>query len=83
MKTEFARHASNTSHRMRICRLARLTERHSKKREYHEAAKAFFFAFGASCLARMTPKSTLLAKIAGLTTETWSLQRLLTEAGEA
>ena len=70
---------SNKTLRMQIRRLTRLTDAHSKKWENHEAAMALFFAFYNFCRRHMTLKSTP-AKSAGLTTETWSLERLLQEA---
>jgi len=60
-------------------RLTGLTDAHSKKWEIHEAAMAFFIAYYNFCRVHMTLKSTP-AKAAGLTSETWSLARLLDEA---
>ena len=70
---------SNKTLRMQIRRLTRLTDAHSKKWENHEAAMAFFFAYYNFCRVHGTLKSTP-AKASGLTTETWSLDRLLSEA---
>jgi hypothetical protein len=70
---------SNRTLRMQIRRLTRLTDAHSKKWENHGAAMALFFAYYNFCRVHMTLKSTP-AKAAGLTSETWSLERLLAEA---
>jgi hypothetical protein len=64
---------------MQIRRLTRLTDAHSKKWENHEAAMGLFFAYYNFCRVHSTIKMTP-AKRSGLTTETWSLQRLLDEA---
>lgn len=70
---------ANKTLRMQIRRLTRLTDAHSKKWENHEAAMALFFAFYNFCRKHMTIKMTP-AQAAGLTTERWSLERLLQEA---
>ena len=70
---------SNKTLRMQIRRLTRLTDAHSKKWENHEAAMALFFAYYNFCRVHGTLKATP-AKASGLTTETWSLERLLAEA---
>ena len=70
---------SNKTLRMQIRRLTRLTDGHNKKWENHEAAMAFFFAYYKFCRVHGTLKMTL-AQAAGLTTETWSLERLFAEA---
>jgi IS1 family transposase len=70
---------SNKTLRMQIRRLTRLTDAHSKKLANHGSAMALFFAYYNFCRVHMTLKSTP-AKAAGLTTETWSLERLLQEA---
>ncbi|MSQ94186.1 MAG: IS1 family transposase [Gemmataceae bacterium] len=70
---------SNKTLRMQIRRLTRLTDAHSKKWENHEAAMALFFAFYNFCRKHMTLKMTPAQK-SGLTTETWTLERLLAEA---
>jgi IS1 family transposase len=69
---------SNRTLRMQIRRLTRLTDAHSKKWENHEAALALFFAYYNFCRVHMTLKSTP-AKAAGLTMETWSVEKLLDE----
>jgi hypothetical protein len=73
---------SNKTLRMQIRRLTRLTDAHSKKLANHEAAMALFFAYYNFCRVHGTLKSTP-AKAAGLTTETWSLERVLAEASAA
>jgi IS1 family transposase len=70
---------ANKTLRMQIRRLTRLTDAHSKKWENHEAAMALFFAFYNFCRRHTTLKMTPAQK-SGLTTETWSLERLLAEA---
>jgi hypothetical protein len=69
----------NKTLRMQIRRLTRLTDAHSKKWENHEAAMALFFAYYNFCRVHGTLKSTP-AYASALTTETWSLERLLQEA---
>ena len=69
----------NKTLRMQIRRLTRLTDAHSKKWENHEAAMAFFIAYYNFCRVHSTIKMTP-AQASGLTTETWSLERLLAEA---
>lgn len=71
---------SNKTLRMQIRRLTRLTDAHSKKWENHEAAMALFFAYYNFCRVHGTIKMTP-AQRSGLTTETWSLKKLLAEAG--
>lgn len=70
---------SNKTLRMQIRRLTRLTDAHSKKWGNHEAAMALFFAYYNFCRVHGTIKMTPAQK-SGLTTETWSLERLLEEA---
>lgn len=72
---------SNLTLRMQIRRLTRLTNAYSKKWENHEAAMAFFFAYYNFCRVHGSLKATP-AKAAGLTTETWNLERLLQEANK-
>ncbi len=69
----------NKTLRMGIRRLTRLTDAHSKKLENHEAMMAFFIAYYNFCRRHSTIKMTP-AKAAGLTTEAWTLERLLAEA---
>jgi IS1 family transposase len=73
---------SNKTLRMQIRRMTRLTDGHSKKWENHEAAMAFFFAYYNFCRVHSTIKMTP-AQASGLTQETWSLDRLLSEASRA
>lgn len=70
---------SNKTIRMQIRRMTRLTDGHSKKWENHEAALGLFFAYYNFCRVHSTLKATP-AKAAGLTEDTWSLERLLSEA---
>jgi transposase-like protein/IS1 family transposase len=70
---------SNKTLRMGIRRLMRLTDAHSKKWENHEAAMSLFFAYYNFCRIHGTIKMTPAQK-SGLTTERWSLERLLAEA---
>jgi IS1 family transposase len=72
---------SNKTLRMQIRRLTRLTDAHSKKWENHDAALGLFIAYYNFCRVHMTLKSTP-AQEAGLTSETWSLDRLLAEASK-
>jgi hypothetical protein len=65
--------------RMQIRRLTRLTDAHSNKWDNHEAAMAFFIAYYNFCRVHSTIKTTP-AQASGLTSETWSLERLLDEA---
>jgi hypothetical protein len=69
----------NKTLRMQIRRLTRLTDAHSKKWENHEAMMALFIAYYNFCRVHGTIKMTPAQK-AGLTMETWSLERLLVEA---
>jgi transposase-like protein/IS1 family transposase len=70
---------SNLTLRMQIRRLTRLTNAFSKKWENHEAALALFFAYYNFCRVHMTLRMTP-AQASGLTSETWSVQKLLDEA---
>ena len=70
---------SNLTIRMMTRRMTRLTNAHSKKWENHEAALGLFFAYYNFCRVHSTIKGTP-AKAAGLTGETWSLERLLENA---
>jgi transposase-like protein/IS1 family transposase len=72
---------SNKTLRMGIRRLTRLTDAHSKKWANHEAAMALFFTYYNFCRVHGTIKMTPAQK-AGLTAETWSLDRLLAEANK-
>jgi transposase-like protein/IS1 family transposase len=70
---------SNKTLRMGIRRLTRLTDAHSKKWENHEAMMALFIAYYNFVRVHSTIKTTP-AKASGLTTEPWTLERLLSEA---
>jgi transposase-like protein/IS1 family transposase len=70
---------SNKTIRMQLRRFTRLTDGHSKKWENHNAAIGLFFAYYNFCRVHSTIKTTP-AKAAGLASEPWSLERLLTEA---
>jgi transposase-like protein/IS1 family transposase len=70
---------ANKTLRMQIRRLTRLTDGHSKKWGNHEAAMALFLAFYNFCRKHGTIKMTP-AQASGLTTEQWTLERLLAEA---
>ena len=70
----------NKTLRMQIRRLTRLTDGHSKKWENHAAAMAFFIAYYNFCRVHSTIKMTP-AQASGLTSETWSLEKLIAEAG--
>lgn len=72
----------NKTLRMQIRRLTRLTDAHSKKWQNHEAMMALFISYYNFCRRHMTIKTTP-AKAAGLTTEAWTLERLLAEAERA
>ncbi len=71
----------NLTLRMQIRRLTRLTNAHSKKWENHQAALALFFAYYNFCRVHSTIGCTPAVE-SELTTETWSLQRLLDEAAK-
>ncbi|MBA3312547.1 MAG: hypothetical protein H0T47_04530 [Planctomycetaceae bacterium] len=57
----------------------RLTNGFSKSRRHHEAMLALFFAHFNFCRKHSAVKTTP-AVAAGLTSEPWSIERLLTEA---
>ena len=67
------------SSRTNVRRLTRLTNAHSKTMANHKAMPALWFAFYKFCLKHMTLKTTP-AVAAGIASEPWSLERLLTEA---
>ena len=58
-----------------------LTNAHSKKWENHEAMLALYYCWYNWCRSHSTLKSTP-AVAAGLATETWTLEKLLTEAAK-
>jgi transposase-like protein/IS1 family transposase len=67
---------SNKTVRMQIRRMTRLTDGHSKKWENHNAALGLFFAYYNFCRKHSTIKTTP-AVAAGLTSEPWTVDRLL------
>ncbi|TXT33822.1 MAG: hypothetical protein FD138_1786 [Planctomycetota bacterium] len=71
----------NLSTRMHVRRMTRLTNAHSKKWENHEAMLALWYCAYNFTRVHSTLKSTP-AVAAGLATETWSIERLLTEAAK-
>ena len=71
----------NLSSRMHVRRLTRLTNAHSKTLTNHKAMLTLWFAFYNFCRKHMTLKTTP-ACAAGLTSEPWTLERLLTEAAK-
>ena len=71
----------NLSTRMHNRRYTRLTNAHSKKWANHEAMLGLQFAWYNWCRKHMTIKTTP-AVAAGLATEPWTLERLLTEAAK-
>ena len=72
----------NLTTRMTLRRFTRLTNGHSKKNRNHDAMLGLYFAWYNWCRHHMTIKSTPAVK-AGLATERWTLERLLTEAAAA
>lgn len=71
----------NLSTRMHVRRMTRLTNAHSKKWENHEAMLALYYCWYNWCRVHTTIKSTP-AVAAGLATETWTLEKLLTETAK-
>ena len=71
----------NLSTRMHVRRMARLTNAHSKKWENHEAMLALYYCWYNWCRSHSTLKSTP-AVAAGIATETWTLEKLLTETAK-
>jgi IS1 family transposase len=74
----------NKSFRMSMRRLTRLTDGHSKKWENHEAAFGLFIAFFNFCrphttLTERNHRKTTPAMESSVTTEVWSVERLLAE----
>ena len=72
----------NLSSRMHVRRLTRLTNAHSKTLANHKAMLALWFAFYNFCRRHMTLKTTP-AVAAGLASEPWTLEHLLTKAAAA
>ena len=71
----------NLSSQMHVRRLTRLTNAHSKTLANYKAMLALWFAFYNFCRKHVTLKTTP-ACAAGLTSELWTLERLLTEAAK-
>lgn len=71
----------NLSTRMHVRRMTRLTNAHSKKWENHAAMLSLYYVWYNWCRMHLTLKSTP-AVAAGLATETWSIERLLTEVAK-
>ncbi|MGC1274024.1 MAG: IS1 family transposase [Planctomycetaceae bacterium] len=69
----------NLSVRMEIRRFTRLTNAFSKSRRHHEAMLALFFAHFNFCRKHSAVKTTP-AIAAGIASEPWAIERLLTEA---
>ena len=69
----------NLTTRMQVRRFTRLTNAHSKKNRNHDAMLGLYFAWYNWCRHHMTIKTTPAVQ-AGLATEKWTLERLLTEA---
>lgn len=69
----------NLSTRMHCRRMTRLTNAHSKKWENHEAMLALWYCWYNYCRKHQTLKTTP-AVAAGLASEPWTLERLLTES---
>lgn len=72
----------NLTTRMTLRRYTRLTNAFSKKNRNHDAMLGLYFAWYNWCRHHMTIKTTPAVK-AGLATEKWSLERLLTVAAKA
>lgn len=72
----------NLTTRMQLRRFTRLTNGHSKKTRNHDAMLGLYFAWYNWCRRHSTIKSTPAVK-AGLATEQWTLERLLTMAAKA
>jgi transposase-like protein/IS1 family transposase len=73
---------SNLTIRMQNRRFTRLTNAFSKKWENHELMFALFVAWYNFCRPHMTLKTTP-AVAAGLTGETWTMERLLSESAKS
>ena len=69
----------NLSTRMHVRRFTRLTNAHSKTTRNHDAMLGLYFAWYNWCRKHMTIKTTPAVE-AGLASEPWTLERLLTEA---
>ena len=67
---------------MTLRRYTRLTNGFSKKNRNHDAMLGLYFAWYNWCRNHMTLKTTPAVK-AGIATEKWTLERLLTESAKA
>lgn len=72
----------NLTTRMTLRRFTRLTNGHSKKTRNHDAMLGLYFAWYNLVRHHSTIKTTPAAK-AGIASEKWTLERLLTEAAQA
>ena len=72
----------NLTTRMQLRRFTRLTNGHSKKTRNHDAMLGLYFAWYNWCRNHSTIKTTPAVQ-AGIATEKWTLERLLTEAAAA
>lgn len=72
----------NLTTRMHVRRFTRLTNAFSKKSRNHDAMLGLFFCWYNFCRKHSTIKTTPAVK-AGLATEVWSLEKLLTVAAAA
>lgn len=71
----------NLTTRMQVRRFTRLTNAHSKKTRNHDAMLGLYFSWYDWCRKHMTIKTTPAVR-AGIATEQWTLERLLTEAAK-
>jgi len=72
----------NLTTRMQVRRFTRLTNAHSKKTRNHDAMLGLYFAWYNFCRHHMTIKTTPAVK-AGLASEAWTMEQLLTIAAAA
>jgi transposase-like protein/IS1 family transposase len=72
----------NLSTRMHVRRFTRLTNAHSKKMENHDAMLGLYFAWYNWCRMHSSIKSTPAVR-AGLASQRWTLEQLLTNAAVA
>lgn len=72
----------NLTTRMTLRRFTRLTNGFSKKTRNHDAMLGLYFAWYNWCRKHMTLKTTPAVK-AGIASEQWTLERLLTAAAAA
>ena len=72
----------NLTTRMQVRRFTRLTNAHSKKTRNHDAMLGLYFAWYNFCRNHSTIKTTPAVE-AGIATDKWSMERLLTVAAAA